>query len=75
MGWIEEIPGVNAQEKMRGELLDSLKVILAEALEFNCQDARDAASDNFTEETVSVLRGVNSLGISGRTVASFYVRV
>ena len=54
VGWIEEIPGVNAQEKTRGELLESLKVILAEALEFNRQDARDAASDNFTEETVSV---------------------
>ena len=54
VGWIEEIPGVNAQEKTRGELLESLKIILAEALEFNRQDARDAASDNFTEETVSV---------------------
>ena len=54
VGWIEEIPGVNAQERTRSELLESLRVILAEALEFNRQDARDAASDNFTEETVSV---------------------
>lgn len=54
MGWIEEIPGVNAQEKTRDELLASLKVILAEALEFNRQDARSAASSNFTEEVVFV---------------------
>ena len=54
VGWIEEIPGVNAQEKTRGELLESLKVILEEALEFNRQDARDAASGDFVEEVVSV---------------------
>jgi predicted RNase H-like HicB family nuclease len=35
IGWIEEIPGVNAQEKTKAELLSSLKVILDEALEFN----------------------------------------
>jgi predicted RNase H-like HicB family nuclease len=35
IGWIEEIPGVNAQEKTKTELLASLKVILDEALEFN----------------------------------------
>ncbi len=32
-GWIEEISGVNCQEKMRDELLESLKVTLREALE------------------------------------------
>ena len=35
IGWIEEIPGVNCQERTREELLDSLKVTLQEALEFN----------------------------------------
>jgi predicted RNase H-like HicB family nuclease len=50
IGWIEEIPGVNAQEKTKNELLASLKVILAEALEFNRQEAREAAKDNFIEE-------------------------
>jgi predicted RNase H-like HicB family nuclease len=34
IGWIEEIPGVNAQEKTKTELLSSLKIILDEALEF-----------------------------------------
>ena len=34
IGWIEEISGVNCQEKSREELLESLKVTLREALEF-----------------------------------------
>jgi predicted RNase H-like HicB family nuclease len=54
LGWIEEVPGVNAQEKSKEELLASLREILAEALEFNRSDARNAAEDNYTEELVTV---------------------
>jgi predicted RNase H-like HicB family nuclease len=39
VGWIEEVPGVNCQERTRQELLDSLAVTLKEALE---QDHREA---------------------------------
>ncbi len=39
IGWIEEIPGVNCQERTRDELLLSLRATLAEALELNRQDA------------------------------------
>ena len=39
IGWIAEIPGVNCQERTRVELLASLKATLAEAIEFNRQDA------------------------------------
>ncbi len=39
IGWIDEIPGVNCQEKSREELMETLKVTLEEALEFNRQDA------------------------------------
>ena len=35
IGRIEEIPGVNCQEKTREELLDTLRITLLEALEFN----------------------------------------
>ena len=42
IGWIEEIPGVNCQEATREELLDSLRITLWEALEFNKQDAISA---------------------------------
>ena len=33
IGWIEEIPGVNCQEKTREELLETLSITLREALE------------------------------------------
>ncbi len=33
IGWIEQVPGVNCQERTREELLGSLKVTLQEALE------------------------------------------
>jgi len=37
IGWIEEVPGTNCQEATREELLESLKIALTEALEFNLQ--------------------------------------
>jgi predicted RNase H-like HicB family nuclease len=42
IGWIEEIPGVNCQESTHEELIESLRVTLKEALEFNRQDAISA---------------------------------
>ena len=52
IGWIEEIPGVNCQEKSREELMETLKVTLEEALEFNRQDAITAAGSNYYEEQI-----------------------
>jgi len=54
IGWVEEVPGVNGQERSREELLASLRIILAEALEFNRQEARAAAESGFEEETLSI---------------------
>ena len=54
IGWIEEIPGVNCQEKTKHKLLESLKITLKEALEYNRQDAINAAASNFIEEFVEV---------------------
>ncbi len=54
IGWIEEIPGVNCQERTREELLSSLKIALKEALEFNRQEAIKAAEPDFFEVKVSV---------------------
>ena len=54
IGWVEEVPGVNAQERSREELLASLRVILAEALEFNRNEARAAAESGFEQEFLSV---------------------
>jgi len=54
IGWIEEVPGVNCQERSREELLTSLRASLSEALEFNRKDAIRAAESGYTEELVTV---------------------
>jgi hypothetical protein len=54
IGWIEEVPGVNCQERTREELLDTLKVTLREALEMNRQEARSAAGSEFLEVKIAV---------------------
>ena len=54
IGWIEEVPGVNCQEKTREELLSSLRVTLKEALDFNREEAIQAASPDYSEEPLTV---------------------
>ncbi len=54
IGWIEEIPGVNCQEATREALLETLKITLKEALEFNRQEAICAAESHFDEEYILV---------------------
>jgi len=54
IGWIEEVPGVNCQEASRDELLESLKITLQEALEFNRQEAITAAGGNYQEQQITV---------------------
>lgn len=49
LGWVEEVPGVNAQERTRDELLASLRLVLREALEFNRLEALDAAGPGCEE--------------------------
>ena len=48
-GWIEEVPGVNAQESSREHLLESLRTVLQEALEMNRAEARAAAGSGYEE--------------------------
>jgi len=54
IGWIEEIPGVNCQERTRDELLESLRVTLREALELNRREAVGEAGEDFEEELIAV---------------------
>ena len=54
LGWIEEVPGVNCQEKTREELIATLRVTLREALEFNRNEAKDAAGLDYEEELIAV---------------------
>ena len=53
-GWIEEIPGVNCQERSREELRASLRETLREAIRMNREEALGLASGDFTEEPVAV---------------------
>lgn len=54
IGWIAEVPGVNCQEATREELLASLRVTLAEAIEFNRADAECAAGEGYEELPVAL---------------------
>jgi hypothetical protein len=54
IGWIEEVPGVNAQERTKPALMKSLRRVLLEALEFNREEARQAAGEEYIEEPVVV---------------------
>ena len=54
IGWIEEVPGVNCQERTREELLETLRVTLKEALEFNRQEALSAAGAGFQKAKIAV---------------------
>ncbi len=54
IGWVQEVPGVNAQERTKEELLISLREALREALEFNRNDARKAAESDYAEEPLAL---------------------
>jgi predicted RNase H-like HicB family nuclease len=54
IGWIEEIPGVNCQEATRDELLETLKITLHEALEFNREEALAAAGADYQELSIAI---------------------
>ena len=54
IGWIEEISGVNCQEKTREELVETLKITLQEAIEFNKEEALIAAGEVYMEEKIAI---------------------
>ena len=54
IGWVEEVPGVNCQERTKDSLLSSLRITLAEALEMNRDEARKAAGTGYEELSIAV---------------------
>ncbi|MCU0288393.1 MAG: type II toxin-antitoxin system HicB family antitoxin [Acidobacteria bacterium] len=54
IGWVEEVPGVNCQERNRDELIKTLQITLKEALEFNRLEAIESASSDYYEEMIQV---------------------
>lgn len=53
-GWIAEVPGVNAQERTKDELLHTLTDALREALEMNRHDAVAHANGQYEEVVVAL---------------------
>jgi predicted RNase H-like HicB family nuclease len=54
IGWIEEVPGVNAQARSRRELLSDLRSALKEALDMNRSEARAATNGDYEEVRIKV---------------------
>jgi predicted RNase H-like HicB family nuclease len=54
IGWVEELPGVNCQESTREALMETLRITLKEALEFNRNDALSAAGVGFEEQKIAL---------------------
>ncbi|MBK1703189.1 type II toxin-antitoxin system HicB family antitoxin [Halochromatium glycolicum] len=54
LGWVEEVPGANAQEKTKEDLILSLKEAVQDILELRCQEAREQAEDDFEEITIAI---------------------
>jgi predicted RNase H-like HicB family nuclease len=48
-GWVEEVPGANAQEKTKEELLISLREAARDILELRRGEARRQAENNYEE--------------------------
>ncbi len=44
VGWVEEIPGANAQEQTKEELIESLKEAVIDILALRCEEARKQAT-------------------------------
>ena len=54
IGWIEEVPGVNCQERTYDKLIDSLRITLKEGLELNRQEALMSAGDGYQEAQIAI---------------------
>jgi predicted RNase H-like HicB family nuclease len=49
IGWVEEISGVNCQERTKEELMETLRITLKEALKMNKNEALAIAESDYSE--------------------------
>ncbi len=54
MGWIQEIPGVNGQERTKDELLEALRIMLLEMIDYNSKEAIKAAKVDHEEIIIQI---------------------
>jgi predicted RNase H-like HicB family nuclease len=71
LGWVEEVPGVNAQERSRDKLLESLRQVLREALEFNRIEALEAAGPGSEDLALNLANAGIGFAIATTTAANF----
>lgn len=54
IGWVEEVPGVNCQERTKEKLQESLKITLREALEDASLDDDSTLGDGYERKPVFI---------------------
>lgn len=54
LGWIQEIPGVNCQERTRDALLETLEITLRETIESNREEAIRDAETGYQEVPIQI---------------------
>ena len=63
LGWVEEVPGANAQEKTKEELLISLREAAMDILELRRIEARQQAVNDYEEIPLFIWNAMNWFGI------------
>ena len=71
IGWILEVRGVTCQERTRSELLDTLKITLREALEFDTPEASRRTESEVEEIKVSDILEFGIQGALSSTESGF----
>ena len=54
VGWIQEVPGVNCQDRTHEGLIETLGITLKEALDLNREEALRAAEHGYQEEHITI---------------------
>ena len=54
IGWVEEIPGVNCQERTRDELITTLEITLRETIAYNREEALRAAKNQYEKVSIQI---------------------
>lgn len=64
LGWIQEIPGVNCQERTRDALLETLEITLRETIESNREEAIRDAETGYQEVPIQIATAPPQRGYS-----------
>ena len=54
LGWVEQVPGANAQERTKEEVIISLREAARDILEVHSEQARKQAENNYEEIALAI---------------------